>query len=198
MGETYVERAPQSKWTPLILGFWGVLAVYFLFTEMWVWLLIVAVNLGTEIYNTRARSRVSYAATEDALEIRTRGKTEVEIPYGDILALRKYVSGKKTRAILSHFDVYRQPKTYPAAGFGTVRWLVLYRDQTDGRDLPIFFEPSRKLRDLLRQRIYEAIEESPEPEEEPEEELEEKGPDGAAPASPDEPGTIVPDGGGRR
>ena len=196
MDGTYVEKAPRSKWTSLILGFWGVLALYFLLTELWVWLLIVAVNLATEIYNTRARSRVSYAATGEALEIRTLRKVEVEIPYGDILALRKYVSGKRTRAILSSFDVYRQPKAYPAAGLGAMRWLLLYRDQEDGRDLPIFFEPSRQLRDLLRRRIYAAIEASPEPGEP--DEGDEDGPEAAGPESPQEPGTVLPDGGDRR
>lgn len=156
-----MEQAPQGQWTPLILGFWTFLAVYFLVTGMWVWLLIVAVNLGTEIYNTRTRAAVSYAATAGGLEVRVRGKRAVAVPYGDILAMRKHVNNSRTRTVLTDFGVYRQPKAYPATGLGGARWLLLYRDPEDGRDLPIFFEPSRKFRDLLRRRIYQAIEESP-------------------------------------
>ena len=160
MDGTYVERAPGGKWTPVILGFWALLAVYFLFTSTWIWLFIVTVNVAAELYNVRMRSGVSYAATDEGLEIRDRRKKELAIPYGDILALRKHVTNKKTSGILSDFDCFRVPKAFPATGLGGQRWLLLYRDAEDGRDLPLYFEPSRKLRDLLRRRIYQAIEDA--------------------------------------
>jgi hypothetical protein len=164
--ETYIERAPRDPWTLWIMGFWVLLALFFIVGRLWVWLLIVAIMLATEAHSLRSRAKVEYSLTAGGFEILSDGKALVSVPYGDVLALRRHHNMRGTRAILADMGCFRETKAYPSAGFGRPRWLLVYQDE-DGRDLPAMFEPSRTLRDKLRERVYRAIEETPDAEEGP-------------------------------